>query len=281
IFNTIDSAKEFYNFLKDAGLNLEEMTFLSTHVVPKERLYRINKIREGEKRIAVTTQLVEAGVDIDFHVVYRDFCPLDSINQSAGRCNRNGLSAGGEIRVVRLRDEKTGREYSTYIYNKDSILLDRTKKVLSGKEEIGESEFLNLIDEYYKLIAEAKSDQKSREILKAFYRLNYDGDNGIWTFRLIEEDYEKVDIFIQLDNDAINIWEEFREIREIQNPFERRKRFDKIKAKFYEYVVSVPKREGLNLPAIDDGMPFVSNSQLDEYYDLQTGYKLKGGVAIW
>ncbi|MGQ0792783.1 MAG: CRISPR-associated helicase Cas3' [Deltaproteobacteria bacterium] len=281
IFNTIGSAKEFYSLLRESGLKREEMTYLSTHVIPKERLRRIDEIRERKKRIAVTTQLVEAGVDIDFDVVYRDFCPLDSINQSAGRCNRNGLSAGREIRVIRLRDGKTGREYSTYIYNKDSILLDRTRKVLSGREEIGESEFLNLIDEYYKLIAEAKSDQKSRDILKAFYRLNYDGDNGIWTFRLIEEDYEKVDIFIQFDNEAINIWEKFLDIRETQNPFERREKFDKIKAKFYEYSVSVPKRGGVNLPAIDEGMPFVSSSQIDEYYDFETGYKLKGGVAIW
>lgn len=281
IFNTIGSAKGFYNLLRDSGLKQEEMTFLSTHVVPKERLGRIREIRGRKKRIAVTTQMVEAGVDIDFDVVYRDFAPLDSINQSAGRCNRNGLSTGGEIRVVRLRDEKTGRDYSTYIYSKDSILLDITKKVLSGKDKIAEGEFLDLIDKYYKLIDEAKSDQKSKEILKAFYRLNYDGDNGIWTFRLIEEDYEKVDIFIQLDDDAVKLWDMYLKIREIKNLFERKKEFDGIKAKFYEYAVSVPRREGLNLPAIDEGMPFVSHSQIHEYYDLETGYKLKGGVAIW
>ena len=281
IFNTIGSAREFYNLLKDNGLEQKEMTFLSTHVIPKERLERIEEIRKGKRRIAVTTQLVEAGVDIDFDIVYRDFCPLDSINQSAGRCNRNGLSLGGEIRVVRLRDEKTGRDYATYIYNKNSILLDKTKKILSGKKEINESEFLGLIDDYYKLIVEAKSDHESREILEAFYKLNYDGDKGIGSFGLIEEDYEKVDIFVQFDNEAIVLWEKFLEIREITNFFERRKEFGKIKAKFYEYVVSVPRRGGLNLPAIDEGIPFVSNSQLEEYYDLETGYKLKGGVAIW
>ncbi|MER3447653.1 MAG: CRISPR-associated helicase Cas3' [Candidatus Dadabacteria bacterium] len=281
IFNTISSAKEFYDLLKSSGLNQEEMTYLSTHVIPKERLRRIAKIRNGKKRIAVTTQLVEAGIDIDFEVVYRDFAPLDSINQSAGRCNRNGLSLGGEIRVVRLKDEKTGRDYSSYIYNKDSILLERTKKILSGKKEISESEFLDLVDEYYKLIADAKSDQKSREILEAFYKLNYDGDKGIWSFRLIEEDYEKVDIFVQLDNEAIALWNKLLEIREKRNFFERKNEFGKIKAKFYEYVISVPRRPNLNLPALDEGIPFVSHSQLNEYYDLETGYKLKGGVVIW
>jgi CRISPR-associated endonuclease/helicase Cas3 len=281
IFNTIGSAKEFYNLLKDSGIEQEEITFLSTHVIPKERLRRIKEIRVGKRRIAVTTQLVEAGVDIDFDVVYRDFAPLDSINQSAGRCNRNGLSIGGEIRIVKLRDKKTGRDYSSYIYNKDSILLERTKKILSGREEISESEFLDLIDEYYRLIADAKSDQKSREIIEAFYKLNYDGDKGIWSFRLIEEDYERVDIFIQLDNEAIALWNKFLGIRDMKNLFERRKEFGKIKAKFYEYVVSVPRRPNLNLPALDKGIPFASHSQIDEYYDLETGYKLEGGVVIW
>src|SRR5579884_255822 len=281
IFNTIGSVKEFYDLLKISGLEQQEMTYLSTHVIPKERLRRIVEIRNGKKRIAVTTQLVEAGVDIDFDVVYRDFCPLDSINQSAGRCNRNRLSAGGEIRIVRLRDPKTGRDYATYIYNEDSILLDITRKILLGKGKIVESEFLDLIDEYYKLIMSAKSDQKSREILEAFYKLDYDGDKGIWLFTLIDEDYEKVDIFIQFDDEAIAIWKKFLDIKEIKNLFQKRKEFDKIKAKFYEYVVSVPRRKDLNLPPVDEGIPFVPNSQLNEYYDLETGYKIKGGVVIW
>ena len=277
IFNTIGAAKEFYGFLKDNGLAQEEMTYLSTHVIPKERLGRIAEIRGGRKRIAVTTQLVEAGVDIDFDVVYRDFAPLDSINQSAGRCNRNGLSTGGEIRIVNLRDER--RNYASYIY--DSTLMDKTTKVLRGKEVIEEVEFLNLIEEYYRLISDAKSDDESRKILKAFYRLNYDGDDGISSFKLIKEDYEKVDIFIELDEKAQELWEKYLEIRTTKNLFERGKEFQKIKSLFYNYVVAVPKRKDLNLPAIIEGFPYVSNTQIEDYYDIETGYKTKGGVLIW
>ena len=66
-----------------------EVYYLSTNIIPKERFDRIKNIKESKKRkIIVSTQMIEAGVDIDIHRVYRDFGPMDSINQTAGRCNR-------------------------------------------------------------------------------------------------------------------------------------------------------------------------------------------------
>ncbi|MFZ3064270.1 MAG: CRISPR-associated helicase Cas3' [Nitrospirota bacterium] len=76
--------------------NLDESAFhLSSAMCPAHRLDRINIIKDrlktGKPCWVISTQLIEAGVDIDFPVVLRAMGPLDSIVQSAGRCNREGL----------------------------------------------------------------------------------------------------------------------------------------------------------------------------------------------
>jgi CRISPR-associated endonuclease/helicase Cas3 len=59
----------------------------------------------AKKRVlCVSTQLIEAGVDIDFAIVVRDLAGLDSIAQAAGRCNRNGDRASGRVHIIKVAE---------------------------------------------------------------------------------------------------------------------------------------------------------------------------------
>lgn len=92
IVNTRDHAREIFERLHSATPG--EVWHLSALMCPEHRSWQLAAIREtlatGRPCRVVSTQLVEAGVDLDFPVVFRALAGLDSIAQAAGRCNREG-----------------------------------------------------------------------------------------------------------------------------------------------------------------------------------------------
>jgi len=272
IFNTISCAKKFYKMLVERGF--QNIGYLSTHVLPKERLKRIEEIKKGFYKIVISTQLVEAGVDIDFNVVYRDIAPLDCINQSAGRCNRNGITKG-EIYVIKLINEKQ-KLYSSYVY--DCVLIDITEKILSTKVEIKEKEFLEIIEQYYSMVRDRINQSESSELLKAVTKLRFDKVEPnedrlcISDFKLIENDYPKKDVFIEIDEEADWIWKEFNNLKLIEDRFDRKTAFEKLKPFFYQYVISVPM--SCYTPASGD-LGYISKTQVEDFYDKNTGFIIK------
>lgn len=104
IVNTRNDAREIYNRLPKEGICLH----LSRMMCPDHVREVINKVKLALKQDTntvvrvVSTQLIEAGVDIDFPVVFRQEAGLDSILQAAGRCNREGMLDKGETFVFGL-----------------------------------------------------------------------------------------------------------------------------------------------------------------------------------
>ena len=99
IVNTRNHASELYERLIEHD---ERGCFhLSTRMCALHRMEKLDQIRKrlkaGDPCRVVSTQLIEAGVDVDFPVVYRVSCGLDSLAQAAGRCNREGLLDSGEV----------------------------------------------------------------------------------------------------------------------------------------------------------------------------------------
>ncbi|MBI5936675.1 MAG: CRISPR-associated helicase Cas3' [Betaproteobacteria bacterium] len=97
IVNRRDDARELWQRMPEGTLHLSAL-MCGTH---RSQVIRDIKARlkAGIPARVVSTQLVEAGVDVDFPVVYRALAGLDSIAQAAGRCNREGKLAKGNVVV--------------------------------------------------------------------------------------------------------------------------------------------------------------------------------------
>ncbi len=106
IVNTRDTAREIFEHLPNDGHNYHLSKMMHANHISAT----LNKIQgelkqPGTIRV-VATQLVEAGVDFDFPVVYRERIGLDSIIQAAGRCNREGKLQLGEVHVFALANKR-------------------------------------------------------------------------------------------------------------------------------------------------------------------------------
>ena len=112
ILNTKKDAAKLYLALKkytDQNEQLQvELIHLSTQMCSAHRLDQIKRIKERKQRntVCISTQLIEAGVDISFGCVIRAIAGLDSIAQAAGRCNRNREDPNGKnVYIVNIADE--------------------------------------------------------------------------------------------------------------------------------------------------------------------------------
>lgn len=273
VLNTIRAARNVYGAIEALDLDDTDLFYLSTHVVPRDRMDRIRRIRErrGERRkVTVSTQLIEAGVDIDADIVFRDLAPLDSINQVAGRCNRNLSKKRGRVSVVVLRDERM--ELCKYIY--DGFLISKTLDILrSCGECIEEREILELSSRYFRALRNGMSDEVSRECMRMISGLEF-GDLGE-RFRLIEEDEPRVDVFVEVDERAAEIWRMYRDLRSVRDIWERRRRYLSMRNALSDYVISLPRRIAVDLVTEDQGLGYISMDELPHYYNRETGFRVE------
>jgi CRISPR-associated endonuclease/helicase Cas3 len=272
VLNTIGSSINVFKFINNLNLENTQLYYLSTNIIPKERLSRIKEIKNNKndklRKVIVSTQLIEAGIDIDVDIVYRDFAPLDSINQVAGRCNRNNLKEiKGKVYIFIIKDSKN-KEINKYIY--DPILVSKTKDIFKSiNDEINETNFLYLNNTYFAKLDQSMSDDISDNNLEYLYMLSF-GELGD-KFKLIENDIDRVDVFIEKDTKSKGIWNQFLQINESIKGFERKKEFLKIKKEFYDYVISVRKDKAIGLKNVS-GIYYVSMENLKLYYDSNIGF---------
>ncbi len=110
VVNTKKAARAVYDELTKSGV--AGVFHLSTGMCPQHRREKLAQVRgllaTGAPCFVISTQLIEAGVDVDFPFLMREMAPLESVVQAAGRCNREGkiANAGGQVVVFRSADGK-------------------------------------------------------------------------------------------------------------------------------------------------------------------------------
>ena len=134
ICNTVSKAQKLYKKLEG-----ENVWLLHSKYIRRDRAFLERKIMEfsesGESGIWITTQIVEASLDIDFDILYTEMCTADSLLQRMGRCNRKGRYCPNEANIVVFDNRNgvsEGKRQSVY----EDKLYDRSLELLSKYEHI-------------------------------------------------------------------------------------------------------------------------------------------------
>ncbi len=235
ILNTKNETRKLFEFVRDnIDTHDKELYFMTTLITPYERkrIIKCIKQKSDKQKIIITTQLVEAGVDISVDTVFRQIAPLDSIIQAAGRANRyDEKDKISEVYIYKISDLQ---KKTNLIYGTDLIL--KTENVLNKYTEVQEKDYLQLIEDYFVEVRK-QSDNSSCEILTAMKNFDFEKVD----FKLIKN-IKNESVFVQLNENAKKIWEKYVEIYSIPDTkkWERKELFSKIKTEFYDYVINIP-----------------------------------------
>lgn len=280
VVNSIPVSLQLYEALR--RYDLPYLSYLSTNITPRDRQRRLVEIRDllanRQPVVLVSTQVVEAGVDIDFEGGWREWGPLESLLQVAGRINRNARQAPALLRVVPLQEGQGERVYGR-------ILLEAARSYLT--EEMNDLELVQRLDWYFQTIEQRISQAHAEALLHAVACLDYDRPNidcrklgatvPLSCFRLIEE-LPSLSIVVEQDDCATDAIEDLRGALALKDPHERRLA---VRAAFRELehytITPLLERAVGNLPPPllhgREDLRLISRDQLESFYDVNTGFK--------
>jgi CRISPR-associated endonuclease/helicase Cas3 len=278
VCNTVNRSIELYEEIKSylaTNRYNNPVFYLSTNILPADRMQRIKRIKEsikrGENPVLVATQVVEAGVDLDFDMGFRDIGPVDSLIQVAGRINRNNdeQRRGAPLYIVDFGECQK-------IYG--ALTYQQAKKALSAKQVIPEKEYLHLIEQYFDNISNRSSFRSSRKYFESMKALKYDSntpkeDFAVSAFRIIEESDIYRPVFIEQDERASLLREKY--LQKIKGDISREEFDRSYKMEFQQHIISVPHyyaEDLLPINEFEENMLAVSLNEVEEYYSKETGF---------
>ncbi|MBN1545815.1 MAG: CRISPR-associated helicase Cas3' [Syntrophaceae bacterium] len=198
IVNTRKHARDLYKAVKPK----DGLIHLSALMCPIHRSQVLEKIRQllknGKPCRTISTQLIEAGVDIDFPVVFRSLAGIDSVAQAAGRCNREGKLKKGKVFVFTPDSGIPAGHFRQTAQAAESVVRRHTQNILS----------LAAIEDYFKLYYWTKGDGLDEE--RILEMLNAGCQKGDFPFKTIAEKFrfikdEMKPVVIPFDDNARQI----------------------------------------------------------------------------
>ena len=257
---------------------------LNTHFTPEDRLAKIEKVKQllpSAKVILISTQLIEAGVDIDFPIVFRDLCPLPSLIQSAGRCNRNKQLEFGEVYLFQLVN-KRGKYSSELVYRDEAkLFLDFIRREIAGT--IQEKELFDVQRRFFNSVSQdlviGAYPEEKMNLIEEINRAQFE---TVGKFQLINNKTfgEQYRFYVPCDEDDANFEELIALLSTMKFRSYEENRESKIKLnaqlkKMSNRVISVRVFDKSNLPPLHCQEPVCGLYKIGrESYDSVVGYKL-------
>ncbi|ERT39869.1 CRISPR-associated helicase/endonuclease Cas3 [Fusobacterium nucleatum] len=270
-FISKNDAKKFYEFCENnEDLNVNyEILILTGEDNKARRNSIIKKINSKDKRvILISTQLIEAGVDIDVDVGYKNISGLDNEEQFLGRINRS-CKKSGKAYFFYLTDAKKVYKNSVIIENKLNLFSDEMRDVLENKNF---DVFYSKVLEILKRKAKEKINNDNFEIIifnKKFRLLKE-------RMQLIEEQDDKKTYFfnrtltdeeieeIGENIDGSEVWERYVEILKEENYAKKIVELSKIREKMMYFLYEVKKNTELNYSDIKGSIIYIDDG--DKYF---------------
>jgi len=267
--NTRRSAQNVFTgisfYLKNNNLEYP-IYFISSDVIPLDRLRKIDKIKSKKPCIVVSTQCIEAGVDIDMTRIIRDFAPLDSLIQVAGRCNRNGIEdSQKDVTIVQLASGN-GQLFCEMIYN--AVHLEKTRQVLSTFSSIYERDVLGVTEKYFDLLMGRDGVDTGKQLVKQFaYWQEYESIKTI----LRGENIDKYELcLLERDLELIEI---IKGIDAVENRWERREEWRRISGRLAQITISILARKNIDISTLAEDFHGIWNLN-PAYYSDDIGFRL-------
>jgi CRISPR-associated endonuclease/helicase Cas3 len=295
ILNLVRESQLVFDELKSAAEPNTTYLYLSSAILPVLRQRIIERVKsrrpDGERLVVVSTQVVEAGVDIDLDVVYRAFAPLDSINQSAGRCNRNGKQSRGSVRLFH-NQQSAGKIYG-------DLSLRYTERVLreaieaTGDTLIPEAAFFDLNEAYAEKVRAgiAEGNEDSARILEGMRQLLFERvasevqliDHGMVRYGVFIDDPQHLPSVTIHDGRVLTtsqLWQLKEHILHDKSlgRWDKKRELRLLRPALLRYVVQFPERylpEELREEAAD--RPFIRLAAEEGMYDYRRCYDLITG----